>query len=52
MIWKTSEKKNEKEIQNKMEGHFSKIEQTEDRIEKFHFKLQWPNINFHCRHKD
>jgi hypothetical protein len=32
MIWKTSEKKNETEIQNKMEGHSSRIEQTEDRI--------------------
>jgi hypothetical protein len=32
MIWKTSEKKNEKVIQNKMEGHSSRIEQTEDRI--------------------
>jgi hypothetical protein len=27
-------KKNETEIQNKMEGHFSRIEQTEDRISK------------------
>jgi uncharacterized membrane protein YgaE (UPF0421/DUF939 family) len=25
-------KKNETEIQNKMEGHYSRIEQTEDRI--------------------
>jgi hypothetical protein len=25
-------KKNETEIQNKMEGHFSRLEQTEDRI--------------------
>jgi hypothetical protein len=32
MIWKTSEKKNETEIQNKMEGHCSRLEQTEDRI--------------------
>jgi hypothetical protein len=32
MIWKTSEKKNETEIQNKMEGHSSRIEQTENRI--------------------
>jgi alcohol dehydrogenase class IV len=32
MIWKTSEKKNETGIQNKMEGDSSRIEQTEDRI--------------------
>jgi hypothetical protein len=32
MIWKTSEKKNETEIQKKMEAHSSIIEQTEDRI--------------------
>jgi esterase/lipase len=32
MIWKNLRKKNETEIQNKMEGHFSRIEQTEDRI--------------------
>jgi chromosome segregation ATPase len=32
MIWKTTEKKNETEIQNKMEGHSSRIEKTEDRI--------------------
>jgi pyrroline-5-carboxylate reductase len=31
MIWKTSEK-NEKEIQNTMEGHSSRIEQSEDKI--------------------
>jgi hypothetical protein len=30
-IWKTSEKK-ETELQNKMEGQYSRIEQTEDRI--------------------
>jgi hypothetical protein len=28
-------KKNETEIQNKMEGHSSKIEQTEDKISEF-----------------
>jgi hypothetical protein len=33
MIWKTSKKKkSETEKQNKMEGHSSRIEQTEDRI--------------------
>jgi hypothetical protein len=32
MIWKTSEKSNETEIQNKMEGHPSRIEQAEARI--------------------
>jgi hypothetical protein len=32
MIWKTSEKKNETEKQNKMEGHSSRLEQAEDRI--------------------
>jgi Mg2+ and Co2+ transporter CorA len=32
MIWKTSKKKNKIEIQNKTEGHSSRIEQTEDRI--------------------
>jgi chromosome segregation ATPase len=31
MISKTLEKKNETEIPNKMEGHSSRIEQTEDR---------------------
>jgi hypothetical protein len=32
MIWKTSgKKKNETEIQNKMEGHSSRLEQAEDR---------------------
>jgi hypothetical protein len=32
MIWKTSEKKNKTEMQNKMEGHTSRLEQAEDRI--------------------
>jgi hypothetical protein len=32
MIWKTSEKTTETKLQNKMEGHSSRIEQTEDRI--------------------
>jgi hypothetical protein len=31
MIWKTSEK-NETKIQNKMEGHSSRLEHAEDRI--------------------
>jgi hypothetical protein len=34
MVWKTTKKKNETEIQNKMEGNSSRIEQTEDRISK------------------
>jgi uncharacterized protein YjaZ len=32
MKWKTSEKKNETEIQNKMKGHFSRLEKAKDRI--------------------
>jgi hypothetical protein len=32
MIWKTSEKKSETEIQNTKEGHSSRLEQGEDRI--------------------
>jgi chromosome segregation ATPase len=32
MIWKNLRKKNETEIQNKIEGHSSRIKQTEDRI--------------------
>jgi chromosome segregation ATPase len=32
MIWKTSEKRMKKKIQNKMEGHSSRVEQAEDRI--------------------
>jgi hypothetical protein len=32
MIWKTSEKRNKREMQNKMEGHTSRLEQAEDRI--------------------
>jgi polyribonucleotide nucleotidyltransferase len=31
-IWKTSEKKNKTEMQNKMEGQTSRIQQAEDRI--------------------
>jgi hypothetical protein len=33
-------KKNEAEIQNKMEGHSSRIEQTEDRISELEMKWQ------------
>jgi hypothetical protein len=32
-------KKNETEIQNKMEGHSSRIEQTEDKSQKL--KMKW-----------
>jgi hypothetical protein len=32
MVWETSEKKNETHTQNIMQGHSSKLEQTEDRI--------------------
>jgi uncharacterized membrane protein YgaE (UPF0421/DUF939 family) len=32
-------KKNETEIQNKMEGHYSRIEQTEDRISELEDKM-------------
>jgi polyhydroxyalkanoate synthesis regulator phasin len=32
MIWKTSGKRNETKIQNKMEGHSSRLEQAEDRV--------------------
>jgi hypothetical protein len=32
MIWKTSEKKKETEIQNTREGHSSRLEQAEERI--------------------
>jgi chromosome segregation ATPase len=40
MIWKTSEKKNETEIQNKMEGHYSRLEQAEDRISELEDKME------------
>jgi hypothetical protein len=40
MIWKSSEKKNETEIQNKMEGHFSRLEQVEDRISEPEDKME------------
>jgi hypothetical protein len=39
MIWETTEKKNETEIQNKMEGQSSRIEQTEDRISEREDKM-------------
>jgi chromosome segregation ATPase len=40
MIWKTSEKKNETEIQNKMEGHSSRLEEAEDRISELEDKME------------
>jgi hypothetical protein len=40
MIWKTSEKNNETEIQNTMEGHSSRLEQAEDRISKLEEKME------------
>jgi chromosome segregation ATPase len=39
MTWKTSEKKNETEIQNKMEGHSSRLEQAEDRISELEAEM-------------
>jgi chromosome segregation ATPase len=40
MIWKTSEKKNETEMQNTIEGHSSRLEQVEDRISEFEDKME------------
>jgi chromosome segregation ATPase len=40
MIWKTSEKKNETEIQNTMEGNSSRLEQAEDRISELKDKME------------
>jgi chromosome segregation ATPase len=40
MIWKTSEKKNETEIQNKMEGQSSRLEEAEDRISELEDKME------------
>jgi hypothetical protein len=40
MIWKTSGKKNKTEIQNTMEGHSSRLEQTEDRISELKDKMK------------
>jgi hypothetical protein len=49
MIWKTSEKKNETEIQNKMEDHSRRLEQAEDRIseleDEWKFKEKLKNSN-------
>jgi chromosome segregation ATPase len=40
MIWKNLRKKNETEIQNKMEGHSSRIEQTEHRISELEDEME------------
>jgi hypothetical protein len=42
MIWKTSEErmKNETEIQNKMEGPSSRLEQAEDRISELEDEME------------
>jgi hypothetical protein len=40
MIWKISEKKNETEIQNTMEGHSSKVEQAEDRCSELEDEME------------
>jgi chromosome segregation ATPase len=40
MIWKTSEKKNETEIQNTMEGQISRLEQAEDRIKELEDEIE------------
>jgi chromosome segregation ATPase len=40
MIWKTSEKNNETEIQNKMEGQSSRLEEAEDRISELEDKME------------
>jgi hypothetical protein len=40
LICKTSEKKNEREIQNTMEGHSSRLEQEEDRISEVEDKME------------
>jgi chromosome segregation ATPase len=39
MIWKTSEKKSETEIQNKLESHSSRLKQAEDRISELKDKM-------------
>jgi chromosome segregation ATPase len=39
MIWKTSEKRI-KQIQNRMEGHFSKLEQAEDRMSELEDEME------------
>jgi hypothetical protein len=38
--WKISEKNNETEIQNTMEGHFSRLEQVEDTISELEDKTE------------
>jgi hypothetical protein len=40
MIWKISEKKNETEIQNTMEGHSSRLEQAEDSISELEDEME------------
>jgi hypothetical protein len=40
MIRKNLRKKNETETQNKMEGHFSRLEQEEDRISQLEDKME------------
>jgi chromosome segregation ATPase len=39
-MWKTSEKKNEIEIQNTKEGHSSRLEQAEDRISELEDEME------------
>jgi hypothetical protein len=39
MIWKTSKKKNETEIQNNIEGHSSRQEQAEDK--SWNLMMKW-----------
>jgi hypothetical protein len=40
MIWKTSEKKKETEIQNIMKGHSSRLEHIEDRISELEHEME------------
>jgi hypothetical protein len=40
MIWKTSEKKNETETQNTVEGHSSRLEQAENRISELEEEME------------
>jgi chromosome segregation ATPase len=40
MIWKTSGKKKETEIQNTMEGHSSRLEQAQDRISELEDEME------------
>jgi hypothetical protein len=39
MTWKTSEKKNETETQNTMEGYSSRLEQAEEKSQNL--KMKW-----------